>query len=75
MASNPLEDPRQYLFDFLQEEFERLPQVRLRIVPLAQDDGVSAKTPAREYFFETDWIRYRRFGEVRALVEKIKEVL
>ena len=75
MRLNPLEDLRQYLFDYLVEEFERHPQVRLRIVPLTQGDGVSAKTSAREFFFETDWVRFRRFDEIRGLVERIKEVL
>lgn len=71
---NELDDPKQYLLDYLREEFDRYPQVRLRIVPLTQDDGVSAKTETREYFFPTDWVRHRKWDQVRRLSEKIKDL-
>ena len=72
---NPPELARQYLLDFLKDEFEKYPEVRLRIVPNYQEDGVIAKTESREYFFHTDWVRSMRLDLVREEARRIKEVL
>jgi hypothetical protein len=71
------ETEREYLLSYLQEEFRAHADVRIRIPPFMreEEDGVSLKTEAREYFFPTEWVIDRRMGEVRELVQKIKDVL
>ena len=70
-----IEDPRQYLLDWLSEEFSRYPEVRVRLRPPQESDGVSVKTESREYFFETEWVRARQFDEIQKLAIKIREFL
>ncbi len=76
-----LERARTYLLEYLRDEFKRFPEVRLRILPAAvipsadRQDGISAKTESREYFFETQWMAGSRFSEIQALVRKIKDAL
>lgn len=66
---------KQYLYDYLQDEFRKYPEVRVRIVPYQEEDGISVKTEAREYFFETAWAEASRFDRVNELVQRIKDVL
>lgn len=68
------EEARQYLIDYLEEEFSRDPFVRVRVVPMTEDNGVMVRTETREYFFPFAWVEHRQFKEVEALVRKIKEV-
>lgn len=68
------EEARQYLIDYLEEEFRRDPYVRVRVVPMTEDNGVMVRTETREYFFPFAWAEQRQFGEVEALVRKIKDV-
>ena len=78
-ASTP--DPeiaRQYLVDYLEEEFRRHPQIRVRRLPAdenPENEGVPVKSESREYFFPFEWALPGRFGRVEALVRKIKEVI
>jgi|GEM_PF-6468506 len=70
---------RQYLFDYLMEEFRKFPEVRVRMVPYrepgTEDDGVQVRTEAREFFFETIWVVGQRMDLVTGLVGKIREGL
>jgi hypothetical protein len=66
---------RQYLMDYLKDEFRSYPEVRLRIVPESPEDGVVARTETREYFFATDWVRSMSLERVRAEVRRMKDVL
>lgn len=71
---------RQYLFDYLIEEFRGFSEVRIRIPPQIPQtseelDGVSLKTETREYFFPTEWIENLQMDEVEKEVRRIKEVL
>lgn len=66
---------RQYLFDYLIEEFERYEDVRVRALPNQKAPGVTVRTERREYFFPFQWAEEGNFSEVRELVAKIKELL
>lgn len=57
MASSSFEIARQYLLDYLKDEFRKYPEVRLRFMLESHEDGVMAKTAAREYFFPTEWMQ------------------
>ena len=66
----------QYLLDYLEDEFRKYPEVRIRRVPKShQEDGVVVKTEAREYFFSTSWVIQMRMDRVKAEAQRIKEVL
>lgn len=65
---------RQYLLDYLEEEFSRQPSIRVRVVPLSEDEGVTVRTQSREYFFPFEWADKRRFDEINRLVKKIQEL-
>lgn len=66
---------RQYLLDYLKEEFGRRHDVRIRFADPNEGDGVLVRTEAREYLFETAWVLGRKMSEVEKLARKIKEVL
>lgn len=66
---------RQYLMDFLKDEFGKYPEVRLRLVPENQEDGVMAKTETREYFFPTEWMAKMRMDLVKAEIRRLKDFL
>lgn len=68
------DEARQYLLDYLQEEFSREHFIRVRIVPMTKDDGIMVRTESREYFFPFEWAEQHRFDEVARLVSKIKEI-
>ncbi len=70
-----IEDPRQYLLDWVEDEFRRYPQVRIRLRPLQERDGVTVRTETREYFFETDWVRERRYDQMNRLAAQIQNLL
>lgn len=67
-----MNESRQYLFDYLEEEFSRHPQIRVRVVPASDEDGITVRDESREYFFPFEWAETRRFDEVVRLVRKIK---
>lgn len=66
---------RQYLMDYLTEEFSRYPIARLRVQITSEDDGIALKTEAREYFFPTLWAASGDMKSVERLVRDIKAVL
>ena len=66
-------DAQQYLLDYLIEEFQRHPNVRVRVVPRSENEGVTVRTEAREYFFPFEWAILNSFVEVDRLVRRIKE--
>lgn len=78
---------RQYLVDYLAEEFSGFPDVRVRAAPRKRVDvsekehyvedspGVIVKTGSREYLFPYEWTEGSRFGEVARLVSRIKDTL
>lgn len=66
---------KQYLLDYLQEEFSRTPDIRVRVVPHKDDTGVTVRTEAREYFFPFEWAETGTFGKVEELVGRIKNLL
>jgi len=78
---------RQYLLDYLAEEFREFPDVRVRQAPskryegpdgsaeVADSPGVFVRTEAREYFFPYEWAEPGQFSEVARLVRVIKDVL
>ena len=68
-----MEDSRQYLFDYLEEEFQNSPHIRVRIVPSSEDSGVTVRTESREYFFPFSWIEQRSFSDIEKLVSVIKK--
>jgi hypothetical protein len=70
-----MEDPQQYLLDYLEEEFRNHPEVRVRRTPWQKNEGVMLRTEAREYFFPADWIAERRYDKVRELVREVKTAL
>lgn len=69
-----MNETRQYLLDYLAEEFSRDPDVRVRIVPASDDYGVTVRTEAREFFFPFEWAESKMFDKVEALVRHIKEI-
>jgi hypothetical protein len=71
----PSEIARQYLLDYLKDEFQRYPEVRLRLVPESQEDGVMAKTESREYFFPTHWVQTMQLDQVKKEVMRLKDAL
>lgn len=70
-----METSHQYLLEYLQEEFSRYPDVRVRVVPHSEEVGVTVRTEAREYFFPVEWAHVQHFHEVEFLVGKIKSIL
>jgi hypothetical protein len=66
---------QQYLLDYLREEFRKYPEVRLRVLREADEEGVMAKTESREYFFPTEWVRGKRFDLVAAEIRRMREGL
>jgi hypothetical protein len=66
---------RQYLLDYLVDEFRSYPEVRIRNLPHDKDTGVTVRTEAREYFFEFDWVEGMQLDQVEKLVRSIKDVL
>jgi hypothetical protein len=72
-APDPTEE---YLLEFLQDEFRRYPEVRVRRPPYRDgSEGILVRTESREYFFEFRWLREKRFDEINRLVARIKDVL
>ena len=65
-------EARQYLFDYLEEEFSRYPEIRVRVVPASEEDGITVRSESREYFFPFQWAENKQFDEVAKLVRKIK---
>jgi hypothetical protein len=70
-----MEPAHQYLLEYLEEEFSRYPQVRVRIVPHKEAAGVTVRTEAREYFFPAQWAEIKAFNQVERLVARIKNLL
>jgi hypothetical protein len=68
-----VEIARQYLLDFLKDEFRKYPEVRLRFIREYQEDGVLAKTDAREYFFPTEWMVGMDLKLIQGEVRRLKE--
>jgi hypothetical protein len=66
---------RQYLFDFLQDEFGKYPEVRIRMMPENHEDGVMVRTESREYFFPTDWMQGMQMQKVREEIRRLKDSL
>jgi len=66
---------RQYLLDYLKDEFQKYPAVRLRLMSEDHEDGVMAKTESREYFFPTAWMRGMKMSQIRAEIERLKDGL
>ena len=75
MASISFDVARQYLLDYLNDEFRKYPEVRLRFVMESHEDGVMAKTAAREYFFPTEWMQKMHLDRIRAEVLRLKDAL
>ncbi|MBI3544806.1 MAG: hypothetical protein HY075_16160 [Deltaproteobacteria bacterium] len=69
------DEARQYLLDYLVEEFSRYPTVRVRVVPHSEERGVLVRTETREYFFPFEWAERHAFGEVEKQVRVIKDLL
>jgi hypothetical protein len=65
----------EYLLTYLEDEFARVPQVRLRVVPDSQELGVVARTESREYFFPAEWVKTMKLDRVRSEVQRIKDGL
>ncbi len=68
-------DAQQYMFEYLIEEFHRFPKIRVRVVPHADDAGVTVRTESREYFFPFEWAERNAFSEVDRLVRRIKDLV
>jgi hypothetical protein len=66
---------RQYLLDYLKDEFHRYPEVRFRLIPESNEDGVLAKTETREYFFPTEWMQRMEMNRIKGEIRRMKEVL
>jgi hypothetical protein len=75
VAQTPFEIARQYLFDYLKDEFRGFPEVRLRFMLESHEDGVMAKTESREYFFPTDWMQKMDLASIKAEIRRMKEGL
>lgn len=75
MAHAPFEIARQYLLDYLRDEFRRFPEVRLRLIVESQEDGVLAKTESRETFFPTEWMQKMRQDLIAEEVKHLKRGL
>lgn len=74
--TSPRMNPRhQYLLDYLEEEFRRNPEIRVRVVPQEHEDGVLVRTESREYFFPFEWADEPGWPRVHAEVRKIREIL
>lgn len=65
----------QYLIDYLNEEFRRHPEVRIRVWREDHEEGVSVKTAAREYFFPFEWTERGHFKKIQEQVRQIQEIL
>ena len=65
---------RQYLVDYLAEEFSRDTSVRLRVMPVDGEEGVVVRTESREYFFPFAWADQGQFAEVVKLIHVIKQI-
>ncbi len=61
---------RQYLEDYLREEFRNRSEVRIRVIFEDHLEGLSLKTESREYFFPFEWAN-GGFARVRAEVQRI----
>lgn len=75
MPSIAFEIARQYLLDYLKDEFRKHPEVRLHFMLESHKDGVMAKTAAREYFFPTEWIQKMNLERIQAEVRRLKDAL
>jgi hypothetical protein len=75
VPSAPFEIARQYLLDYLKDEFRRFPEVRLRIMSEDQEDGIMAKTETREYFFPTEWMQKMKLDQIKAEISRLKDAL
>lgn len=75
MAQPSFEIARQYLLDFLKDEFRRHPEVRFRFMLEDHEDGVMAKTEAREYFFPTEWMQRMDLQRIKGEIRRMKEAL
>jgi hypothetical protein len=66
----------QYLVDYLQEEFEKNPDIRVRVIEEDKERGVLVRSQSREYFFPFLWaMTSEGFKNVRELVQKIHSLL
>ena len=72
MKQTSFEIARQYLLDYLHDEFHKFPEVRLRIMTESHVDGVMAKTESRETFFPTEWIQNMRQDLIQGEVHRLK---
>lgn len=71
----PFEVARQYLMDYLRDEFAKFPEVRFRFMLDSHEVGIMARTESREYFFPTSWAEQMQQSEITALVRRMKEAL
>ena len=65
----------QYLIEYLQEEFSRLPQFRIVVKKQDGEPGVSVRSESREWFFPFEWSSGQGFKQVHRLVNQIREIL
>lgn len=75
MAKAPFDVARQYLFDYLRDEFYKYPEIRLRFMLESHEDGVMVRTEAREYFFPTEWMQNMQLNRIKEEIGRLKEAL
>ena len=71
----PFEIARQYLLDYLRDEFKKHPEVRFRMMVEMNEDGVMARTEARETFFPTEWMQEMRQDLIQNQIKFLKRSL
>ena len=64
-----------YLQSYLQEEFSRYPEIRVRRTPLDNEAGILIRSDSREYFFPFEWMKPGRFKEVQEQLRRILDLL
>ena len=64
-----------YLFDYLQEEFSRFPEIRVGIRTEDGESGVLVRSESRQWFFPYDWSNGEGFKKIHEQVSKIRELL
>ncbi len=74
MAQVPSGTARQYLLEYLKDEFRKYPEVRLRLILADHEDGVVARTESREYFFPTEWMQNMQLSCIKDEVRRLKAV-
>ena len=70
-----IDTARQYLIDYLTEEFDLSRGYNVRVVALVEDECVMVRTETREYYFPFSWADHMDFTKVQNLVQKIKDFL